>query len=508
MPKQPHENEDPSGGPQRRGLILAAIMMATFMTAVESTIVATAMPTIVADLGDFRLFSWVFTASLLAQVVTVPIYGRLADLYGRKRVFYFGAGLFLIGSALCGFAPGMLWLIVFRTLQGLGAGAVQPVAYIIAGDIYTPAQRARVQGLLSGCFGVAAIVGPSAGAFLVEHADWAIIFWINLPIGAVAIAMLAAFLREQPLKRSHQIDYLGSLLLMFGAGILTVALVQAESLGMSLFVLCVLAGVAALAALWWHERRAAEPMLPLELWRSRVVMLGNLGSFAIGAVMMGVSAFLPTYVQGVMNRSAAAAGIALSAMSVSWSIASVVAGQVMIKTSYRVSAVFGALALTLGSAVLVAMTPVSALAWAAVGALLIGVGMGFCNTTFLVAVQASVNWQSRGAATSSNMFMRTAGQSTGAALFGAMVNFGIQHHAPQAGNIVDRLMDPTMRQHLGAAAITQLTAALAAALQNVYLVSGLLGLVALALAAALPARLSPIRAALDSARAVKVGKAE
>jgi MFS family permease len=365
-----------------------------------------------------------------------------------------------------------------------------------------------VQGLLSACFGVSAVVGPSAGAFLVENTHWAIIFWINLPIGVVAIAMLAAFLREPAQTREHKIDYPGSLLLMFGAGVLTMALVQAESLGVWMFALCVVAGAAALAALWWHERRTPEPMLPLELWRNRVVRLGNLGSFAIGAVLMGVSAFLPTYIQGVMNRNAAAAGLALSAMSVSWALASIAAGQVMIKTSYRVSAVSGGVALILGSAVLVAMTPTSGMLWPAVGALLIGTGMGFCNTTFIVAVQAAVTWQMRGATTSLNMFMRIAGQSTGAALFGAMVNFGILHHAPQAGNIVDRLMDPTLRQHLGEAVMTQLTAALAAALQNVYLVSGLLGLATLALAAGLPTGLSPVRSMRESARPVEAGKAE
>jgi len=203
MSERPDIPRDLPKPPEGRGLILAAAVMATFMTAVESTIVATAMPTIVADLGDFHLFSWVFGVYLLMQAVTVPIYGRLADLYGRKRVFFFGAGLFLVGSTLCGFASSMTMLIACRALQGLGAGAVQPVAYTIVGDIYTPAERARVQGYLSSVFGVAAIAGPSLGAFLVEHASWSIVFWVNLPIGAVAIAMIAAFLREPPRFRGR-----------------------------------------------------------------------------------------------------------------------------------------------------------------------------------------------------------------------------------------------------------------------------------------------------------------
>ena len=206
-------------------------MMATFMTAVETTIVATAMPTIVADLGDFHLFSWVFAVYLLTQAVSVPIYGRLADLYGRKRVFFAGAAVFLLGSTLCGFAHGMLALIAFRALQGIGAGGMQPVAYTIVGDIYTPAERARVQGFLSSVFGFSAIVGPTLGAFLVEHADWSVVFWINLPVGAIAVAMLAAFYREQPHARPPRVDYLASLLLMVSGGALMLAMIQGATLG-------------------------------------------------------------------------------------------------------------------------------------------------------------------------------------------------------------------------------------------------------------------------------------
>ncbi|MBV9521171.1 MAG: MFS transporter, partial [Alphaproteobacteria bacterium] len=186
----------PAALPARRPFILIAAMLAMFMSAVEATIVATAMPTIVAVLGGFHLFSWVFAIYLLTQAVTIPIYGRLADLYGRKRVFFVGAGIFLLGSALCGMAPGMVSLILFRAVQGIGAGAIMPVATTIVGDLYAPAARARVQGWLSSIWGVSAIIGPLLGAFLIAHASWSLIFWINLPIGLAAIAMLAFFLDE------------------------------------------------------------------------------------------------------------------------------------------------------------------------------------------------------------------------------------------------------------------------------------------------------------------------
>ena len=475
----------------RRSFILAACVMATFMAAVENTIVATAMPAIVADLGEFRLFSWVFAAYLLSQAVSVPVYGRLADLYGRKRVFFAGAGLFLVGSTLCGFAGGMPALIVFRIVQGLGAGAVQPVAYTIVGDIYTPAERARVQGVLSGTFGVAAVFGPLLGAFLVEHASWPIVFWVNLPVGAAAFAMLAVFYRERPQRRTIRVDLLGALLLVLGAGLVMLPLVQASQLSGGVLAVCLSAGGLALVALAWYERRIPDPMLPLRLWRNRVVALANGGGFAIGAAIMGVSAFLPTYVEAVMGRSATIAGMAYGAQSVSWAFASVAAGRLMIRTSYRASVLVGGAAIILGSAVLAAMTPASGPLWAGLGAFLMGIGLGFCNTTYLVAVQATVAHHERGAATSANLFLRTLGQASGAALFGAVVNYGVLRHAPDSGGAVERLLQPMLRGSLDPAVIAQLSGAMASSIRIVYLLCGLLGVIVIVLGLRLPVALRP-----------------
>jgi EmrB/QacA subfamily drug resistance transporter len=475
----------------RRSLILAACMMATFMAAVENTIVGTAMPSIVAALGDFHLFSWVFVAYLLFQAVSIPIYGRLSDLYGRKRVFFAGAGIFLLGSTLCGFATDMFWLIAFRALQGMGAGAVQPVAYAIVGDIYTPAERAKVQGFLSSVFGISAVIGPTLGAFLLEHASWQAVFWVNLPIGALAMAMLGAFLREQPHHKPAGVDIVASLLLTIGAGALMLALIQAALLPIWLLLVLVAIGVAALWMLVRHERHAPAPMLPIRFWTNRVIALGNFGSFAIGAVMMSVTGFLPTYLQGVMGLGASATGASLAAMSISWAMASVGSGRLMLHTSYRASAMLGGAMLALGSAVLVLMTPNSGLAWALTGSFLVGIGMGSCNTTYLVSVQGAAVLRERGAATASNMFMRIVGQSTGAALYGAIVNAGLLHYAPQADRIADRLMEPTLRRAIGPAEIGILTEAMAAALRNVHILATLGGLLVLFLGFRLPAKLSP-----------------
>jgi len=475
----------------RRTLVLAAAMMAIFMAAVESTIIATAMPSIVADLGGFHLFSWVFTAYLLAQAVTIPIYGRLADLYGRRRAFFAGGTLFLVASALCGFAHDMRWLIAFRALQGLGAGAIQPIATTIVGDIYTPTERARVQGYISGVFGVSAIIGPALGALLVEHGSWPVVFWINLPIGVTAFLMFGLFLRERLEPRPHEVDYLGSALLAVGAGALMTALAQGTHLAEDTIAGLIALGVIALGVLVIHERRTPEPMLAHRLWRNRFIAIGNLGGFAVGALLMSVSAFLPTYVQGVLGRSAGAAGLVLTAMSVAWTSASIAAGRLMIRTSYRVTAVIGALALVSGLLVLMTLTPPHGLGWAAAGTLFVGTGMGFCNTTFIVAVQASVAWGERGIATSSAMFMRIVGQAIGAAGFGAILNLGVARYAPDAAHAINRLMTPALRDGLDPAEIARLVAAVARALHEVYLTAGLLAVLTVGLALWLPARVGP-----------------
>lgn len=475
----------------RRRLVLAACLMATFMAAVETSIVATAIPTLVGDLGGFSLFSWVFTVYLLTQAVSIPVYGRLADLYGRKRIFYAGAGLFLLGSTLCGFAWGMVPLICFRALQGFGAGGVQPIASTILGDIYSPTERARIQGLVSSVFGVSAVAGPSLGAFLIQHWHWSAVFWVNLPVGAASIAMIAAVLREDVRRRQHQIDWLGSVLLLAAVGLLMLALVQGGTLGLPLLVAAIAGGVAALMALLVHERRTAEPMLPLELWRERVIAVGSLGNGFAGAVTTGVAAFLPTYVQGVMGGSPLMAGMVLGAMSVSWALLSIVGGRLMVRTSYRLVAVIGTLGLCAGCVMLMTIGPADGPWPAALASFAIGAGMGFCSTSFIVSVQTSVPWHQRGAATSSTMFMRFIGQSTGAAGCGAVLNFSLARFDPHAVTAVQALLEPATRAALSADQVARLTAMISASLHHAYGLTLLAALGALWFATRVPRGLSP-----------------
>ena len=477
----------------RRRMVLAAALMATFMPAVESTIVATAMPTIVADLGGFRLFSWVFAVPLLTMAVTIPLYGRLADIYGRRRIFFIGTGIFLVGTTLCGFARSIAVLILFRAIQGCGSGAIQPIASTIIGDIYTPSERARVQGWFSSVFGVAAIVGPALGAFLIERVHWSVVFWVNLPIGIISVGMFWIFLDERVERRERRIDYLGGMLLTVGIGALMLALVQAASLDNAHIAGLIAIGTGAFAWLLWHEGRTREPMFPFTLWGRRVVWLSNVAGFGAAATMMAVTAVLPAYVQGVMGRGPGVAGFVVGAASVSWMFASIAAGRLMIRTSYRLTAAIGGAALVAGSLVLVTLDETSPPLHAAGAAFLIGIAMGFCNTTFLVAIQASVGWSQRGIATGSQMFMRMIGQAVGAALLGAMLNWGVNRRLPGAGDAVNHLLHPALRHTMTAGEIARLGDAFALSAQEAFVVVVAIAAVTLALTLALPRRLSPTR---------------
>lgn len=478
----------------RRGWVLIATLMAVFTAAVESTIVSTAMPTIVGLLGGLDLLSWVFAAYLLAQAITIPIYGRLADLYGRKRVLIVGSAIFLIGSTLCGFAHGMLALVLYRGLQGLGAGAIMPVATTILGDVYGAQDRARVGGYISSVFGMAALVGPLLGAFLVQQVGWQTVFWINLPVGVASIIILAFALHEHQPARPHSIDYLGSILLMGASSMLILALVQASALGRSVALALVGLSALLLLALLLHERRAPEPMMPLDLWRQRVLAAVNLGGLAIGTVMMATVVFLPTYVQGVMGRSALVAGFALTAMSVGWPVGATLFAPLIKRSSYRTTAAVCGGALLLGCLVLVAMDPARGPLWAGSGAFIVGLGMGFGNTGFVVAAQTSVAWNRRGIAVSMGLFMRMLGQALGAALFGGIFNAALAQRLPGAADVVERLMQESERAGLGPAAVARLAEAVAEAVNLVYWVAAAIALVALVLALLFPPGLNPAHA--------------
>jgi len=474
----------------RRRWSFAAAMMASFVSAVEVTIVATAMPTIVGALGDFALFSWVFTAYLLVQGVTVPIYGRLCDFYGRKRMLYFGILFFVIGSVMCGLAWNMISLIAFRIVQGIGGGSLATVSQTIVSDLYPPAERAKVQGYISTTFATSALVGPILGAFIVAHWSWQWVFWINVPLCFIAIAMLAATFREHVEHKAHRIDYLGSLLMALATGLLMYALTRAAALPAATLLLLLVGSALAFVLLLIQERRAPEPMMPLEMWRNRMVIFGNCASATLGGAQMAITAFLPPFIQGVLGESAFRAGLALTAMSMAWPLGGFIAGRNLLTVTYRKSSSLGSFVLIAGSVMMAFISPALGATWAIGSAFIVGLGMGLTNMGFFVGIQSSVDWNQRGVVTSSFNYTRIIGQSIGAAVFGGIVNAALADRVEPGSDVVSRLLEPSLRHAMPLADLAPAMEAFAGALHHIYEINVVLALLALVWALALPRGLS------------------
>jgi EmrB/QacA subfamily drug resistance transporter len=471
----------------RRRWIVAACCVSVFMVSVESSIVATATPSVVAALGGFEYVSWVFAAYLLAQAVAIPIYGRLADLWGRKWLFVGSTILFLVGTVLCSAAWGMIPLVIFRFIQGVGGGGLQPLALTIIGDLYPPVERVKVQGNLNAIWGVSALSGPLIGALLTATLGWRSVFWINVPPGIAMIVILWVVYHEQRHFREHRVDYLGSLLLVIGVGALLLALVQFSALTGEMISILLGVAAVALALLAFWELRAPEPIVPLELWRNPTISTTNLGSLAIGMVMMGVIVFVPPYVQGVMGKSPVVAGFTLVSQSLGWTVIGAFAGRLLVRITYRTMAICGGVLLILGAVMLVMLTVDRGPLWAFVSGGLIGFGIGFCNTTFLVAAQNAVAYQQRGAATSGNLFMRQFGSSLGAALLGGVINWQLAQRIPEGRDAIDQLMDPALRAAMVPDTLSRLSAAIASSLTTVYIVVLILAVISCAVCFLIPA---------------------
>jgi len=477
--------------PGRRRLVFAATMATTFMAAIEIHIVATAMPSILPQLGGFHLYSWVFGGFVLTQAVTTPVYGKLADLYGRRRILATGTIVFLLASLLCGFATNMPELIIYRALQGLGAGAILPVAHTIVGDIYTPEQRAKVQGQLASVWAISAIAGPALGAIIVAQFDWRWVFWVNIPLGVVSLAMIQIFYRETTQRRVHNIDYVGAILLMLGSGSFMVVVVQGVNWPTWLNIFLLLTAILAIVGLIFQERRVPEPILPLDLFSKPLITIGILAGAILGAEIMVIITFLPAHMQGVVGASTSAVAVALVAMSLAWSASAAIGGRLMIRTSYRTTVIVGSTLLIFGFTALYFHTPTNGLVWLSVAATLVGAAMGFSHSTYIIAVQSSVEYQRRGIATSTLYFSRMLGQAVGAAIFGAIINAGLRAGPPGSPEMVEAMMDPARRIDIEPDALKKLIDLLADSLQNLYMVALALAFIVLILAIRVPRHLRP-----------------
>jgi EmrB/QacA subfamily drug resistance transporter len=405
--------------------IIAGLMLSMFLVALDGTIVSTAMPTIAGELKGFSLYAWVPSIYLLTQSVSTPIYGKLADLFGRKRILFIGIGLFLLGSITSGAAPSMLLLIVFRAVQGLGAGAVFPMTVTIIGDLFSLEQRARMQGLFSSVWGISSVLGPLVGGTLVDNIGWRWIFYLNLPFGLLAVGMIAMYFKERPVHREHSLDIAGATYLTAALCAALLLLIEGGAswpwISVQSGVLAAI-GIAGLTLFFREEQRAPEPVLPLDLFRSRIILVSTVGSFFAGIVMISISFELPLYIQGVLGQDAVHAGLALMPMSIGWPIAASQSGKLAIRFGYRVVSVIGFVLQIAGVILLLTLGPSTPFLVASGLSFLVGVGLGVSTNPMTIAVQSAVAWARRGIATGTSMFMRSFGQVVGLAVMGSIIN--------------------------------------------------------------------------------------
>lgn len=442
---------------QGRGWILAALMTTIMLAAMDATIVSTAIPHIVGDLGGFSLFSWVFSIYLLAQTITIPIYGKLADLYGRKPILIFGIILFLIGSATSAFSWNMISLIVFRGIQGLGAGSIMANVNTLAGDLFSIQERAKIQGWLSSVWGMAAITGPALGGAFAEYISWRWIFLINVPIGIIALILLIIFLKENVTQKKHHLDIPGALMILLTGGVLIYTFMEGgrsfewlSEIGIGLIFLSLLLILITVQV----ERRSPEPILPKWVWKNRTLVGANLAVIAMGAMMLGPNMYLPVFSQSVYGLGAIASGFVLSSISIGWPISSSLSGKLYLRIGFRNTGSIGILILIIFTFIF-SILPLQTPVWVVViNHILIGAGFGLLSTSTMVGIQSIVPWEKRGVVTSSNMFSRYLGQSIGAAVLASVFNSSMEKHLndapekltnqlPKVNDVIDTMQSPS-----------------------------------------------------------------
>ncbi len=465
--------------PFAKRVTVAGVMLGMFLASLEMTVVSTAMPTIIGKLGGVEIMGWVFAAYLVASTTTIPVYGKLADHFGRKPVFLLGTSIFLVGSVLCGMAHTMTELIVCRAIQGLGAGGIAPITLTIIGDLFSLEQRARLQGLFSGVWGFSSVVGPLVGGYITDRFHWRWVFWLNLPPGLLSMALLAGFLHEpQKEHRERSLDGGGVVLLTSGVVALLLALLQgghawpwSSPASIATFALA----AASIAGFVWNERRAADPILPPALFQRPVVAVTSVASFVTGGVLFGVASFVPPFVQAVGGGSAFDAGASIAPVSFGWVLSSIVAGRAILRFGVRRVALVGGVVMVAGAALLMTVDVGTPHAVAIVAMLAIGAGMGASGTSLLICVQNVVAWNERGVATASVQFFRTIGGAVIVAAMGAVLTTGWRGRVATIGEVAgtslanpNQLLDPAARGAIPPSLLPVLEHAMAGALHQTY----------------------------------------
>jgi EmrB/QacA subfamily drug resistance transporter len=444
-----------------RALVIASVMTTMAMIAIEATIVSTAMPQIVADLGGLRLYSWVFSSFLLAQTAMTVVFGNLADVYGRKPVMLVGIGIFLLGSLLAGIAWSMPAMICCRLIQGVSAGAMQPVAMTVVADLYPARERGRVQGYLASVWAVAAVVGPVVGGLIIRSVSWAWIFWINIPVGFAAAAGFILFLKDTSKHERRSIDVGGAASFTVAVTSLLIALTELGNHHPTR--LAAAAGLFCLAAVVFVllERRVTHPMVSFALWSHRPIAATNGVAVLASMALIGLTTFLPIYVQIVMQRSPTTAGLTLTTMLIGWPVGATLAARLFHRFALRHLLVVGTLLQPLGAVFFVTLTPNMSPLLAATGSLVMGFGMGLVSVPSLVLIQEIVDSTQRGSVTASNIFSRNLGSTLGATLLGAVLNHGLSRSGTLAPVTSDQL-----RQLLHSPGLTAGDAAIRLALEH------------------------------------------
>lgn len=409
-----------------RGPILGSLMLATALVALDATIIATASAVIARELGGFEQLPWLFSSYLLAQAVSTPLYGRLADILGRKRLMLAGIGLFFLGSVLCGFAWSMPALIVGRVLQGLGAGAVMPVSMTITSDIYTLEERAKTQGYLASVWAISSVVGPTLGGVFSEFVSWRWIFFVNVPLCLVAAAMLARSYRESEREGAREpIDYVGAGMLAGGSTLLLLGLLEGGSAwpwasvgSAALFG----AAAALLVGFVAYSRRVRHPIVDVTILRRRVIGASTTVSLIIGVIVLGLSTYIPIYAQGVLGFGPLISGFALAALTLGWPLSASNAGLLYLRIGFRITATIGSAIVLVGTSLMLLLHSSSSVVAVAAMCFVVGVGMGLTAVPTLIAAQSSAGFTERGAVTGTNLFARSLGSAVGVAVCGAIVN--------------------------------------------------------------------------------------
>ena len=493
-------------GELRRGLVLAGVMGSVFLAAMEATVVATAMPTVIATLGGIQIYSWAFSGFLLASTVTMPLWGRLADQLGRRRVYLTGLSIFLIGSALSGLSQSMTQLIAFRAVQGLGAGSLITIGMTIIADLYGLERRAKMQGYFSGVWGVASLVGPLIGGLLTDAVSWRAVFYINLPFGFLAMAAIGWGLPgERTARRVTAFDYTGTAVFAAAISALLVGLVEAGR-GASWWRLDVLAllGFSAVLLVFFVmiERQAVEPVVPLGLFANPMIRAAAVTGFLSGTAMFGALTFVPLYLQAVTGSSATEAGFVLMPFVIGWVACSILGARLVLRVSYRSVVVAGMLFLTLAFILLAGWNESLTRGAAVRDMILAGVGMGLVFVPMLIAVQSAVPRSVLGSATSVTSFFRTIGGAVGVAVMGsvmaqrlhqelsallATVPVELKARLSEVVAHPDLIVNPVTRAGLGADVLAQLRPAMAHAVGSVFVVGLVVAVAALASAFLVPA---------------------